>query len=110
MAKLPKVFKIVMTKTPMRGEQRKYSQVGTLLELIKAYSYSLEVGASWQHEDGNKKINRNPKSIKTLVSNLYNAANNGAANGWSGESYESVEVTEADIVDYNGRKNLTKEV
>ena len=107
MAKLPKVFKIVRSKTNFHsGETRTYEQVGTLDELIQAYSYSLEVGASWSHEKGNKKINQNPKSVKTLVTNLYNADNNAAANGYSGNSYSLGELTEADKVDYFGRKNL----
>jgi len=69
---------------------RYYYQKGTLLELVKAYSYTLEVGDSWAHESGNSKINRNPKSIKTLVSNLNKAVNNAAANGYAGKRYSEV--------------------
>lgn len=54
---------------------------GTIAELISYFGYTLEKGASWQHEKGNKKINRNPKTIKSLVTNLNNACNNAAANG-----------------------------
>jgi hypothetical protein len=61
---------------------------GTLPELIEKFSYTLECGASYSHEKGNKKINRNPKSIKSLVSNLNNAVNNSAANGYAGIYYD----------------------
>ena len=103
MAKAKKIFKVVETKRSTYGnsEPRTYSQVGTLEELIQSYGYSLEVGASWQHEQGNKKINRTPKGIKTLVTNLYNAANNAAANGYSGCSFEEVTPTQEDLETYN---------
>jgi hypothetical protein len=70
-----------------RSPSRYYYQTGTLPELVKAYSYTLEVGASWEHERGNKKINRNPKNVKSLISNLNNAVNNSAANGYAGKTY-----------------------
>lgn len=38
---------------------------GTLEELTKYFSYTLECGNSW-----NSKINRYPKTIKSLVSNI----------------------------------------
>lgn len=41
---------------------------GTLDYLINYFSYTLEVGNSW-----NKKINRNPKTIKSFITNLQNA-------------------------------------
>ena len=69
---------------------RYYYQEGTLEELIRAYSYTLECGASWQHEKGRSKINENPKSINALVSNLNKATNNSAANGYSGKYYQVV--------------------
>lgn len=66
---------------------RYYYQTGTLEELIKAYGYTLECGASWQHEKGNKKINRNPKTIHSLITNLNYAVDNSAANGYSGKTF-----------------------
>jgi len=65
---------------------------GTLQELIKSYSYTLECGRSWQHERGNKKINCNPKTIAGLITNLGNAVNNSAANGYAGKYYTYKEV------------------
>jgi len=63
--------------------------VGTLDYLINGYfGYTLECGQSWEHEDGNHKINTNPKSIATLVKNLNWATNNSAQNGYSGTHYE----------------------
>lgn len=63
---------------------------GTLVELTKYFSYTLEKGASWQNEKGNRKIDRKPKSIKSLVINLYHAANNATGDGDSGVDYEYV--------------------
>jgi hypothetical protein len=75
-----------VTKT--KGD-RTYKQEGTLAELLKAYSYTLEVGASYSHEKGNSKINQNPKNIAALVKNLNNAVNNSAANGYAGVDFTS---------------------
>ena len=67
--------------------ERETETSGTIDELLKHFSYTLECGKSWEHEDGNKKINDNPKSGKSLVSNLNNAINNSAANGYCQDSY-----------------------
>ena len=61
----------------------------TIAEAINYYGYTLECGASWQHERGNKKINRNPKTIASLITNLNNASNNTARNG-CGDYYSAV--------------------
>jgi hypothetical protein len=60
---------------------RKSSKTGTIAELTEYFSYTLLVGESWQNARGNKKINKNPKNIKSLVTNLNNAVTNSAANG-----------------------------
>lgn len=91
MAKAPKVLKIKISR--WNRAAAKYEdrfQEGTLEELIKHFSYTLEVGASWAHEKGNSKVNRNPKNGAALVVNLNNATNNAAANGHSGVSYSLV--------------------
>ena len=91
--KTPKTF-IVECENSGSGmssrPSRYYYAEGTLEELIKYHSYTLECGASYQHERGNKKINREPKSIATLISNLNNAVNNSAANGYAGKFYSVV--------------------
>lgn len=93
MAKAPKQYKVTETKYGrFGGEPRTYEAIGTVAELVQYYSYTLECGASWQYEKGNKKINRTPKTIKSLVTNLYNAKNNSAADGYSGSSYDYEEV------------------
>ena len=62
--------------------------VGTLDYLVNSYfGYTLECGQSYEREKGNKKINRNPKSGKSLVDNLNKAVNNSAANGYSSTHY-----------------------
>lgn len=66
---------------------------GPLGELIPMFSYTLETGASYQSKKGNKKINTQPKTIKSLVTNLNNAVNNAAANGYSNYSYTYTEIS-----------------
>lgn len=44
------------------------------------FSYTLECGRYYEHERGNKKINMNPKTVRSLVKQLNNAASNAAAN------------------------------
>lgn len=74
-------FTIVKTRN---GKDTEHT--ATLAEHIKYHSYTLECGASYQHEKGNKKINRSPRNAESLVKNLNNAINNSAANGHS-ETY-----------------------
>ena len=59
----------------------------TLGDAIRANSYTLQVGRGYERERGNKKINCNPTSAASLVTNLNNASNNAAANGYSGIFY-----------------------
>jgi hypothetical protein len=66
---------------------RELEFTGTLDELICTFGYTLEVGQSWEHEKGNHKINRYPKTIRSLINNLNWAKNNSAANGYSDTSY-----------------------
>jgi hypothetical protein len=88
---MPKIKTFKIARTTERTGSTSYLE-GTLKELIRKYSYTLEVGESWQNEKGNKKINRNPRGIKSLVSNLNNAVNNSAANGYAGITYRLVET------------------
>lgn len=71
-----------------RGKEKEMT--GTLSYFIDYFSYTLEKGQSWEREKGNKKINRYPKTIASLIDNLNNAENNAAANGYSGVSYNLV--------------------
>jgi hypothetical protein len=61
-----------------------------LEELIKYFGYTLETGKSYEYEKGNYKINTNPKSAKTLISNLNKAAHN-RGRSYQSEYYELVE-------------------
>ena len=88
MAKQQKIYKIKTTNLTTGSER---ISEGTLEELIEGSRYTLECGKSYEHEKGNKKINLNPKSIKTFVTTLNNARNNSAANGWSNYQSELVE-------------------
>ena len=82
----------ILTCIKERADSR-HTMTGTVEELVESCSYTLECGQSYQHEKGNKKINRNPKSISSLVNNLNNAVNNSAANGYAGKYYISEEIT-----------------
>ena len=54
-------------KIKLSGRRDKIVE-GTLDELKAYFSYIMEIGTSW-----NKKINPNPKTIKSFVSNLQKA-------------------------------------
>lgn len=84
MASKGKIYKI-----KCNDDRRGTTEIeGTLEYLVKDYfGYTLEVGASWQHEKRNRQINCNPKSIKALITNLNNAVNNAAPNGYAGKYY-----------------------
>lgn len=84
----PKSFKVI--KTVSSGKT--YEFEGTVEDLIQTFLYTLDTGRSYQHEKGNKKINMKPKSITSLISNLNNAVNNSAANGYAGVSFSSVQL------------------
>ena len=81
-----KVTKEYTVKVSKGGRVTEFS--GTLGHLINdVFGYTLECGQSYQHEKGNKKINTQPKTIKSLITNLNNAVNNSASNGWSDKHY-----------------------
>jgi hypothetical protein len=50
-------------------------------EAVNYFSYTLLAGASYEHEKGNKKINQNPKNIKSLIDNLNKASKNASKGG-----------------------------
>lgn len=58
--KQPKIYTVIKTRKGRTDEIQ-----GTLEELISYFGYTLEVGHSW-----NPKIQRNPKTIKSFISNL----------------------------------------
>lgn len=86
---MPKQY-IITSTSPYTGKQHA-SHPLTVAEAVKYFSYTLECGASWSYEKGNKKINRNPKTVKSLITNLNNASNNAARNG-CGSYYTAVEA------------------
>ena len=87
------IYRVIRTHSPLYGgDEREYKCEGTLKELIEYFSYTLEVGKSWENEKGNKKINMNPKNIQALITNLERAKNNAARNGYSGDSFTYEEI------------------
>lgn len=90
MSKQTKKYVITHVR-PMSG--RSYtSRPLTVAEAVEYFGYTLECGASYAHERGNKKVNCNPTTIKSLITNLNNASNNSAANG-CGDMYSAQEYT-----------------
>lgn len=88
---MAKEITIIQHRDRMFGESRVKEITGTLDYLVNEYfGYTLEVGKSWEHEKGNKKIPEKSaiKSGKTLVKALNNSETNSAANGYSGTWYE----------------------
>lgn len=81
---------IITSTSPYTGRSRE-SRPLTIAEAVDYFSYTLEVGASWAHEKGNKKINRKPTTIRSLITNLNNAASNSARNG-CGDYYKAEAV------------------
>ena len=55
-----KTYTIIKTRRGTKSEA-----TGTVAELVERFSYTLECGNSW-----NSKINRNPKTAKSLVTAL----------------------------------------
>lgn len=83
--------KYIITKTGSMSGRSYESEPMTVAEAVKYYGYTLECGASYSYERGNKQINRNPTTIKSLISNLNKASDNAARNG-CGDSYSYVEA------------------
>jgi len=82
-----KTYTITSTRFGYSGSRRSSTETGTLKELISHFSYTLEAGKSYESEKGNKKINLNPRGIKSLVQNLNKAKSNSSANGVSNTLY-----------------------
>ena len=95
MVKQAKRYVITYTR-PMSDRSYK-SRPLTVEEAVEYYGYTLECGASYEHEKGNKRINRNPKTIASLITNLNNASNNSARNG-CGDHY-TAELFVGELVD-----------
>ena len=86
---MSKVYTIVSTN---RRTGISHANSMTLTEAAKFYGYTLECGESYQHERGNTKINRSPKTIASLIKNLNAAVNNSAANGYANISYSAAQL------------------
>ena len=76
MAKSPKIYTIEVTRIRLSGPSTTTKYNGTVDELKEKFRYTLDCGASYNFERGCKKVNPDPKSIKSLVANLNNAAEN----------------------------------
>lgn len=74
-----------------RGRDTEYT--GTIDRLVnEVFSYTLECGASWAHERGCVKVNRNPKTGRSLVTALNNAVHNTQGSCFNPDYYTLKEV------------------
>lgn len=89
MSKLAKRY--IITHTRLMNGRDYNSPPLTLDEAIQYFSYTLECGALYEHEKGNKKINLAPKTIHSLLYNLNNASANSSQCGY-GDAYTAIEV------------------
>lgn len=70
-----------------RGRTQEYT--GTLEHLVNdVFKYTLTCGVSWSSYRGCRKVNTNPKSIKSLVTALNNAVENTQGSCYERDSYE----------------------
>lgn len=104
-AKAPKQYTIRVTRD---RTGRTHDHTGTLEELTERFFYTLEKGKSWEWERGRRKINLAPKTARSLVTNLQNASDNAAANGYSGIVYELVPQADAPANDKNDKPETVK--
>lgn len=80
---------IITHTRPFSGRSYK-SRPLTVVEAVEYYGYTLQCGKAYEHEKGNKKVNCNPTTIRSLITSLNNASNNSARNG-CGDYYEAEE-------------------
>ena len=85
---MAKVYTIISNRRNYGRADSTSEFSGTMPELVYDFKYTLDCGASWEHEKGNSKINTNPKTIKSLISNLNKAERNSAADGNPRNYYE----------------------
>ena len=89
--KQPKIYYIcVHSSNSFNGTRKVKYLAGTFQEFINYYKYTLSNGKCYEYEKGKKKINLEPKTIASLVTNVNNALNNSARNGYSNTWIEAV--------------------
>ena len=86
---MAKQYTINTTAIRMMSDSKNYQTSGTLPELIQYFSYTLECGESYSSNKGCKKVDRNPKTIKGLITSLNNAASNTSVH-YQSKFYELV--------------------
>ncbi len=75
-----------------RNGRIRISEPKTLEELVEGAKYTLETGKSYQHEKGKSKINTNPKTINSFITNFNNAKDNAARDGFANHWIELAET------------------
>ena len=72
--------------------EKTYETTGTITELVEYFSYTLKSGASYNGQKGCKKVNTEPKTIKSLITALQNAVYNTQGSCYNQDSYDYTEV------------------
>lgn len=100
-----KTYTIIKTH---RG--RATETTGTLPELVEYFGYTLKAGASYNGQKGCKKVNDNPKTIKSLMTALQNSVYNTQGNCYEQDSYDYTEVvTETKTDKKTTKKSIKKQ-
>lgn len=76
------------TVVVIRGD-KEWEHTGTVEELVRdVFGYTLECGASYQYDKGCCKVNKNPKTIKSLITALNNASYNTMGSCYNRKYYK----------------------
>ena len=87
-----KEYTVKVNRFSYSGVASERIYTGTMEHLVNdVFSYTLECGHSWEYERGNRKVNMNPRTGRTLVNALNNAAYNTSRNGNPNTYYTLVE-------------------
>ena len=71
-------------------DMSRYVKMGSLDELISEFDPILQNGSKWIGAVNNLPVNKNPKSIKGLITALNNAAANHPANDHAQVSFKKI--------------------
>jgi len=88
MSKVAKTFKIEHSSWSRSGRERKTIYEGTVEDLAGSFSYTLEIGNSWNSKI---KLAGNIKSISSLISNINKAFDEKNANNYATDSVTLVD-------------------
>lgn len=86
-----KQFAVLQTRERQNMPDALKVVTGTVEEITAYFGYTLECGNSW-----NKKINKNPKTIKSLVTNINNSYNETQSGCYKRTFVQQISMEEAE--------------